>query len=143
MASPFSIGGGNMPREARHDEQTLLPATPSAGRKPLADLQLEAKAKQASKLAEIREVLIAAGYHTTAEQAFALGVNRSTAWALLNRDKRAGPSSVVLKRILSSPNLPPAARLKAVEYINEKIGGGYGHHKDTVREFGKQFRPPT
>ena len=61
-------------------------------------LDLEAKAKQASKLAEIREALIRAGCDTTAKQAVVLGVCRATAWALLNRDKRAGPSSVVIKR---------------------------------------------
>ena len=71
---------------------------------------LEAKARQASKLAEIRAALVAVGYDTTAKQAAALGVPRPTAWVLLNRDKRAGPSSVVIKRILSSPSLPPAQR---------------------------------
>ena len=61
---------------------------------------LEAKARQASKLAEIRAALVAVGYDTTAKQAAALGVPRPTAWVLLNRNKRAGPSSVVIKRIL-------------------------------------------
>ena len=64
-----------------------------------------AKARQASKLEEIREALIAAGCDTTAKQAAALGVGRSTAWALLNLDKRAGPTAIVIKRILSSPDL--------------------------------------
>jgi len=35
----------------------------------------------------------------------------------LNRDKRAGPSAKVIKRILSSPNVPPAVRRKVEEYI--------------------------
>jgi hypothetical protein len=69
-----------------------------------------AKARQASKLAEIREALIAAGCDTAAKQASVLGVGRSTAWALLNLDKRAGPTAIVIKRILSSPNLPPVAK---------------------------------
>ena len=111
----------------------------SAIRKPLADLQLKAKARQALKLAEIREALLAAGYRTTEEQAFVLRVSRSTAWALLNRDKRAGPSSVVLKRILSSPNLPPVVRRKVNEFIREKIAGRYGHGKARVRWFRDQF----
>ena len=38
------------------------------------DFHLEAKEKQASKLAEIREALVAAGYDTTAKQAVVLGV---------------------------------------------------------------------
>jgi len=33
----------------------------------------------------------------------------------LNRDKRAGPSAKVIKRILSSPNVPPAVRRKVEE----------------------------
>ena len=52
----------------------------------------QAKAKQASKLEEIRAALMAAGFDTTAKQAAVLGVGRSTAWALLNLDKRAGPN---------------------------------------------------
>ena len=102
--------------------------------------QLQAKKRQTSKLTEIRKALIAAGYCTTGQQALALGVGRSTAWALLNRDKSYGPSSVVLKRILSSPNLPLAVRQKVEEYIYEKIAGRYGHHESRVRWFHDQFR---
>jgi hypothetical protein len=115
----------------------------NADRKPPTDSLLKAKARQASKLAEIREALVMAGYCTTAEQAVALGVNRSTAWALLNRDKRAGPSAGLLKRILASPKLPPAARLAITEYVNEKIAGLYGHGKYRRRWFHNQFRAPV
>ena len=107
-------------------------------RQPPADVRW-AKAKQASKLAEIREALVAAGYNTAAKQAAALGVSRPTAWALLNRDKRAGPSSIIIKRILSSPNLPLGAREKVEEYVEEKIAGLYGHTEGRGRWFGDQF----
>ena len=100
---------------------------------------LGAKAKQASKLAEIRKTLVAAGYNSAAEQADVLGVSRSTAWAFLNRNKRAGPSSVVIKRILSSPTLPPTTRLKVEEYIFEKIAGLYGHTDVRRRWFCDQI----
>ena len=50
-----------------------------------------AKARLALKLAELRVALIDGGFDTTAKQAAVLGVGRSTAWALLNLDKRAGP----------------------------------------------------
>jgi len=99
----------------------------------------EGKARQASKLAEIRNALVAAGYDTAAKQALALGVSRPTAWALLNRDKRAGPSAKILKRILSSPSLPPAVRRKFEEYIEEKIGGLYGHGTTRRRWLRDQF----
>jgi hypothetical protein len=102
-----------------------------------------AKTRQASKLAEIREALIAAGCDTTAKQAAVLGVSRSTAWLGLNRDRRAGPSAKVIKRILSSPNLPAAVRRKIKEYVEEKIRGQYGHSNGRTEWFRDQFRAPT
>jgi len=111
-------------------------------RRPLVDL-LEAKARQASKLAEIRETLKAAGCGTTAKQAAVLGVCRSTAWALLNRDKRVGPSANVIKRILSSPNLPPGARRKVEEYVEQKITGRYGHSEVRTEAFRDRLRTQT
>ena len=101
--------------------------------------RLRAKRRQVSKLAEIREALVADGFDSAGKQAIALGVSRPTAWALLNRDKRAGPSAMVIKRILSSPSLPPAARRKVEEYVAEKIAGLYGHSEGRVRWFGDQF----
>ena len=59
--------------------------------------QLEAKARQASKLTEIREAV--------------------------------GPSANIIKRILSSPKLPPVARRKVEEFVEERITGLYGHSK--------------
>ena len=103
------------------------------------DLKNEAKARQAAKLAEIRAALVAAGYDTTAKQAAVLGVHRATAWVVLNRDKRVGPSAGVIKSILSSPNLPPAVRRKVEEYIKERIDGLYGHGVSATRAFGSHF----
>ena len=108
-------------------------------RRPVTDLQLEAKARQAAKIEEVRRALTAAGHRTAAEQANVLGVSRSTAWALLNRDKKAGPSAIVLKRILSSQSLPQEVRQKVEEYIREKSLGRYAHHKRRVRSFRDQF----
>ena len=99
----------------------------------------EAKA-QASKLKEIRKALISAGYDTTARQAAALGVGRSTAYALLNLDKRAGPSAIIVKRILSSSALPPRARQKIKEYVEEKVCGRYGHSERRMRVFRDVLR---
>jgi hypothetical protein len=99
-----------------------------------------AKARQASKLEEIREALIAAGCDTTAKQAAVLGLLRSTTWALLNQGTRAGPSAKVIKRILSSPNLPPRARRKVEEYVEEKISGLYGHSEVRTQAFSDKLR---
>ena len=98
-----------------------------------------AKARQAAKLVEIRETLVAAGYDTTRKQAAVLGVYRTTAWIVLNGDKKAGPSASVIKRILSSPNIPPAVRRKVEEYILERISGLYGHGVSATRAFSNQF----
>ena len=103
------------------------------------DLQSDPKERQALKLAEIREALVAAGYNTTAKQAAVLGVGRSTAWWLLNHDKRAGPSAKVIKRILLSPQVPKKVRLKVEQYVEEKIRGRYGHSKQRTKRFGDQF----
>jgi hypothetical protein len=100
-----------------------------------------AKARQAAKLAEIREALVTAGYDTTAKQATVLGLGRSTAWVLLNRDKRAGPSAKVIKRILSSPQVPNRVRLKVEQYVKEKSHGLYGHSEQRTLWFGAQFQP--
>jgi hypothetical protein len=102
-----------------------------------------AKARQASKLGEIRQALIAAGCDTTAKQAAVLGLLRSTTWALLNLDTRAGPSAKIIKRILSSPNLPPMARRKFEEYVEEKISGLYGHSGRRTQAFQDKLRTRT
>ena len=102
-----------------------------------------AKARQAAKLAQIRQALITAGCDTTAKQAAVLGLGRSTTWAVLNSDKRAGPSANVIKRILSSSTLPPAARQKIEEYVGEKIRGLYGHSEPRKRAFRDAFRTPN
>jgi hypothetical protein len=101
-----------------------------------------AKTRQAAKLAEIREALVAAGCDSAAKQAVALGVSRPTACALLNRDKKDGPSAVVIKRILASPHLPPTARRKVEEYVEEKIAGLYGHSECRTQWFRDQFHTP-
>jgi hypothetical protein len=83
---------------------------------------------------------VAAGCTSAAKQAAVLGVSRATAWALLNRDKRTGPSVVVLKRILSSRKLPQTVRGKVEEYCKEKIAGLYGHSEARTRWFRDRFR---
>jgi len=100
---------------------------------------IKARTKQIAKIAEIRAALIAAGFDTTDKQAVALDLGRSTAWNVLNRDTRAGPSAAIVKRILSSPNLPPRARRKIEEYVREKSRGLYGHSARRSDVFSDQF----
>jgi hypothetical protein len=101
-----------------------------------------AKARQASKLAEIRAALIAGGFDTVAKQAAVLGLGRSTVWAFLNRDESTGATAKVFKRILSSPNLPVAVRRKIEEYVKEKSSGLYGHSERQSEAFRDKLRTP-
>src|SRR5215217_2555570 len=76
------------------------------------------KARQASKVAEIRPALVSAGFDTLSKQAAVVGLSRSSAWAVLQGDHKAsGLSADTIKRILASPDLPPAARQIVEEYI--------------------------
>ena len=97
----------------------------------------KAKARQASKLEEIRKALVSAGCITVAEQAAVLGLPRSTTYGVLNLDNRAGPSAKVIRRILSSPNLPPPVRRKFKEYVADKISGRYGHSEKRAQAFAE------
>ena len=61
------------------------------------------KARQCSKIAELRWAL-RAGYPSLDKQASALGLGRSTTWAVLQAShKCSGLSGSVIKRMLRSP----------------------------------------
>jgi hypothetical protein len=94
------------------------------------------KARQASKIREIGDALIALGYLALDEQAKALGLARSTAWTILQANhKSSGLSATVINRMLAAPQLPPLVRAIIVEYIDEKVAGLYGHSKLQLRRF--------
>src|SRR5262245_41989327 len=98
-----------------------------------------AKARLRSKLAQIHAALIHAGCDTIAKQATAIGLPRSTTWAVLNQDTRSGPSAKVVKRNLSSQKLPPEVRRKIEEYVLDKTAGLYGHSKQRIGAFRAEF----
>ena len=86
------------------------------------------KMRQSVKIREITDALVSSGYYTLDEQAKALGLGRSSAWAILkNGYKNSGMSAAVIERVLSSPHLPPPVRAKINEYVAEKVHGLYGH----------------
>ena len=94
------------------------------------------KARQASKIREIGDALIALGYLVLDEQAKALGLARSTAWTILQANhKSSGLSATVINRMLTVPQLPPLVRAIILEYIDEKVAGLYGHSKLQLRRF--------
>jgi hypothetical protein len=97
------------------------------------------KARQCAKIAELRQVLLQAGYHSLDKQAAVLGLSRSTTWAVLQaHHKASGLSGSVIKRMLRSPELPPAAGQWIDEYVAEKLAGKYGHSRPRLRVFRAQ-----
>src|SRR5215472_5259133 len=74
------------------------------------------KARQRSKIAEIRAALVDAGVVTLNEQATTLGLSRSTAWSILMPNhKSSGLEAHTIIRILRSPRLSRRVRQ---EYLN-------------------------
>jgi len=96
------------------------------------------KLRQRFKIAEIRLALIETGHVALDEQATTLGLSRSTAWSILHPShKSSGLSAHTISRILQSPQLPDRVRQRILEYMQEKIGGLYGHTERRRREFAE------
>jgi len=96
----------------------------------------EMKVRQSSKIRELGDALITAGFITLDQQAKALGLSRSTTWTVLKgKHKCSGLSATVINRMLMSPQLPPIARAKIVEYVQEKAAGLHGHNIMQLRRF--------
>ena len=94
------------------------------------------RALQALKIHEIGEALKAAGLRTIQGKATALGLSRSTTWAVLQADyKNSGLSAALVNTMLASPKIPEPVRGKLFEYVDEKISGRYGHNAIQLRRF--------
>ena len=100
----------------------------------------DAKARQAAKMREIGEALVAAGYKSLDAQAAVLGLARSTTWTIIKAThKSSGLSAATLERVLSAPGLPPLVRRKILEYIEEKNNGRYGTTDNCLRKFNQRL----
>ena len=98
------------------------------------------KERQAAKIRELRSLLRAEGFCSVDSQAAALGLSRSTTWALLQADhKHSGVSVIVLKRMRATPNLPQRIRQWIEEYVQQRLAGAYGHSPNRLRIFEQQF----
>jgi hypothetical protein len=96
------------------------------------------KARQCAKLRDLRQALIDAGFKSLDQQATALGLGRSTAWAVLQgHHKSSGLSVAIVGRMMASPGLPQSARTVLLAYIQEKSAGAYGHNG---KQAGRFFR---
>src|SRR5262249_9439713 len=120
---------------------TKLRTTALAPRQAPTTATAEAKARQSSKIRELRIALRRAGLIGLDEQARAIGLPRSTAWKILKGDHKAsGLSAMVISRMLSEPKLPPVVRAKILEYAQEKADGLYGHGKRELLRFTARIR---
>ena len=98
------------------------------------------KTMQCSKIRELRQALVEAGYLTLCQQAGGLGVGRSSAWAILQGNhKSSGLSAATIKRMLTSQQLPAPARKILLEYVQEKSAGAYGHNEAQLRKFRERL----
>jgi predicted DNA-binding transcriptional regulator AlpA len=97
------------------------------------------KALQFSKIRELAEAVKSA-FLTLDEQAKALGLSRSTAWTIRRASHKAsGLSASIINRMLATPELPPFARTKIVEYVEEKAAGLYGGSRSQRRKFAARL----
>ena len=98
------------------------------------------KARQCAKLRDLRQALIDAGFQSLDQQATALGLGRSTAWAVLQgHHKASGLSAAIVSRMMASSGLPQSARSILLEYIQEKSAGAYGHSRRQLGRFCRQL----
>jgi hypothetical protein len=98
------------------------------------------KARQSYKIRELAEAIKCAGFVTLDEQAKALGLSRSTAWTIRKASHKAsGLSASIINRMLAAPQLPPLARTKILEYVEEKAAGLYGGSRTQRRQFAARL----
>jgi len=98
------------------------------------------KARQSFKIRELAQAVESAGFLTLDEQAKALGLSRSTAWTIRRASHKAnGLSASIINRMLAAPELPPLARTKILEYVEEKGAGLYGGSQKQRRKFAARL----
>src|SRR6266498_2925536 len=132
---PNSSGGFRPLPPGRVQERNQRPL-------PLRMLPLGArmKGRQSSKIRELAEAVKSAGFLTLDEQAKALGLSRSTAWTIRKASHKAsGLSASIINRMLAAPDLPPLARSKILEYVDEKAAGLYGGTRSQRRKFAARL----
>jgi hypothetical protein len=117
-------------------ETTVRAESPKAYRMLVGGEPQEKKERQAAKLKELADALVAAGYVSLDDQAKALGLSRSTTWTILKaKHKNYGLSAALINRVLDKPDLNWRVRAKILEYVREKSAGSYGHNGNQLRRF--------
>ena len=126
-----------------HPSDVFRPSAAARGQarteRPL-PLTARMKARQSSKIRELAEAVKSAGFLTLDEQAKALGLSRSTAWTIRKASHKAsGLSASIINRMLAAPKLPPSARTRILEYVEEKAAGLYGGSRSQRRKFAARL----
>jgi hypothetical protein len=104
----------------------------------------EGRTREITKIRELGTVLAADSLVALDDRAKALGLSRSTAWAILKADHKAsGLRAATINRMLSAPELPPRARATILKYVEEKLAGLYGHNKAQVSRFAARCCNPS
>jgi hypothetical protein len=86
--------------------------------------------------------LVECGFVALEEQAYALGLSRSTAWTVIRaKHNTSGLSALTINRMLATDHLPPRVRLKLFEYIAEKMSGAYGDQEQRLKAFASKISP--
>ena len=101
-----------------------------------------ARIQQRLKIEAIGTTLAECGFVALDEQAYVLGLSRSTAWTVIRAmHKNSGLSAMTINRMLDTVRLPPRIRLKLLEYIAEKMSGAYGDRKHNLEAFAGRISP--
>ena len=101
-----------------------------------------ARIQQRLKIEEIGATLAECGFVALDEQAYVLGLSRSTAWTVLRAmHKNSGLSATTINRMLVTGRLPPRVRQKLLEYIAAKMAGAYGDQKHRLKAFARRISP--
>ena len=101
-----------------------------------------ARKRQRLKIEEIGRTLAECGFVTLDEQAYVLGLSRSTAWTIIRgTHKTSGLSATTINRMLVTDRLPLRVRVKLWEYIAEKMSGAYGDRESRLKAFASRISP--
>jgi len=101
-----------------------------------------ARIQQRLKIEEIGTTLAECGFVALDEQAYVLGLSRSTAWTVIRgRHKTSGLSAMTINRMLATGRLPLRVRVKLLEYITEKMAGAYGDREHCLKAFAGRMSP--
>ena len=97
------------------------------------------RAMQRSKIREFRQALVKAGSHARSASGEPGAGAKHRLDDFAGNHKHSGLSAAIIKRMLSSQQLPPPARKILLEYVEEKLAGAYGHNQTQLRRFRERL----